>query len=125
MIFIRNFLINQLLKRGDSSMDFSRIEKRLFACIMLVSFLVGLIIVFVNSLLSISQSYFLSFGFSEKELTLINIAIVGSLIAITALGGVAYIKGVFQKRKTTMQLDTIPKAITSCVSEFIKGYNEF
>jgi len=106
-------------------MDFSQIEKRLFACIILVSFLVGLIVVFVNSLLSISYSYFLSFGFSEKELALINMAIVGSLIAITALAVVAYIKGVFPKRKTTLQLDTIPKAITSWISEFIKGYNEY
>ena len=125
MIFIGKFLINQLLKRDESSMDFGHIEKRLFACIVLVSFLVALIISFVNSLLLLSNLYFLNFGFSEKQSVLINIAIVGSLIAVTAFGTGACLRGVFQKRKSSLPLDEMPKVITSCISEFMKGYKEF
>lgn len=124
MIFIGKFFINHLLKGEENSMDFNHIEKKLFSCILFISLLVSLTAVFLNSLLALYNLYLLRLGFSEINIALINLAIVGSLIAVIALVTGIYMKKLFPKKQNLQSIDAIPNVISNCISAFIKGYKE-
>lgn len=124
MKFITTFLLNQLLNRDKGSMDFKHLEKSLFACILLMSLLVALIIAFVNSLLSLTDLYFLSLGFSEKELAFINMGMIAILICATIFTLRTCLKGSFKREKRSNPINTMPTTISNCVADFIQGYKE-
>lgn len=129
MTFIKKFILSRLLEsqfhKGEaSSMDFNYIEKKIFKYVLLVSLLVALMVSFITSLLSLSSIYFLSLGFSKVQLGFINVGVVASLIGINALVLGACFKKFFQRRKTHASLNEVPKMVTTCISEFIKGYKE-
>lgn len=129
MTYIKRFLLNKLLasqfQRGDESMmDFNYIEKRLFTYLLLFSCLVALMVSLISSLLSLSRLYFMSLGFSEQWVAVINVAIAASFVAINALVINTCLRCLFQKRNKKRALNALPKMMATCVSEFVKGYNE-
>lgn len=122
--FIKKIFLNLLHEGEDSSMDLRHIEKKLFACILLVSVLCALMVTLVKSLLSLSILYFQRFDLSENQLAFINIAIVLNMIFFTVFGISACLRSIFHKNYSKFSLDKMPKFITTYVSEFIKGYKE-